>query len=87
MSIESIGSKLSIRIFDEYMNIRKCMCSTRFNGDSFRVGSSLEDQPTPETTGLGDDYPLPLSMISTLESGRPDKFRKRIKERKERRDN
>ena len=33
-SIESIGSKLAMRIFDEYANILKCMYSTRFNGGS-----------------------------------------------------
>ena len=49
-SIESIGSKLAMRIFDEYPNILKYMYSTRFNGGSTRVGTSLEAQPTPETT-------------------------------------
>jgi len=33
-SIDSIGSKLAMRIFDEYANILKCMYSTRFNGVS-----------------------------------------------------
>ncbi len=74
-SIESIGPKLVMRIFDEYANILNCMCSTRFNGDSTAVGSSPEDQPTPETTTP--------SLIRSLESGRPDKFRKRTNENKE----
>ncbi len=41
-SIETIGSKLAIRIivFDEYVNILRCMYSTRFNGDPSRTGSS-----------------------------------------------
>ena len=30
--IESIRSKLAFKIFDEYANILKGMCSTRFNG-------------------------------------------------------
>ena len=42
VSIESIGPKLVMRIFDEYVNILKYMYSTRFNGGSTRVGSSLE---------------------------------------------
>ena len=70
-SIESIGSKLAMRIFDEYANILKCMYSTRFNGGSTRAGTSSEAQPTPNA-----DTP---SLISTLETGRPDKFRKRGK--------
>ena len=77
-SIESIGSKLDMRIFDEYANILKYMYSIRFNGVSTRVGTSLETQPTPET-----DTP---SLISTLKSGRPDKFRKRRKGSKEKSD-
>ena len=54
------------------------MYSTRFNGGPVKVGSSLEDQPTPES--------VTPSLIRTLESGRPDKFRKRIKGEKERSD-
>ena len=42
-SIESIGSKLVMKIFDEYVNILRCMYSTRFNGDPSRTGSSHED--------------------------------------------
>ena len=72
-SIESIGSKLAMRIFDEYPN--KCMYSTRFNGDSTGSGSSPKDQPTPETTNP--------SLIRSLESGHPDKFRKWTKGNKE----
>ena len=37
-SIESIGSKLAMRIFDENANILKCMHSTRFNGGSTGAG-------------------------------------------------
>ena len=39
-SIESIGSKLAMRIFDEYANILRCMYSTRFNGGSTGTGTS-----------------------------------------------
>ena len=40
--IESIYSKLTMRVFDEYTNILKYMYSTRFNGGSGRSGSSSE---------------------------------------------
>ena len=62
-SIESIGSKLAMRIFDEYANILKCMYRTRFNGAPPGQGTSLEAQPTPET--------VTPSLIRTLESGGP----------------
>ena len=57
-----------LKIFDEYANILRCMYSTRFNGDSSGIGSSPGDPPSPET-------PTP-SLIRSLESGLPDKFRK-----------
>ena len=74
-SIEAIESKLAMRIFDEYANILRCMYSTRFSGGSSGTGSSPEDQPIPETS-------IP-SLIRSLESGRPDKFRRRTSGRKE----
>ena len=73
--IETIGSKLTMKIFDEYANILRCMYNTRFNGDPSRTGSSHEDHSIPET-------PTP-SLIRSLESGRPDKFRRRTKGTKE----
>ena len=69
-SIEVIGSKLVMKIFDEYANILRCMYNTRFNGDPSRTGSSHEDHLIPET-------PTP-SLIRSLQSGHPDKFRRRI---------
>ena len=77
-SIESIGSKLAMRIFDEYANILRCMHSIRFNGDSSGTGSSHRDPPSPET-------PTP-PLIRSLESGRPDKFRKGANRNKEGKD-
>ena len=74
-SIETIGSKLAKRMFDEYANILRCMYNTRFSGGSSETGSSLEDQPIPRTSTP--------SFITSLESGRPDKFRRRIGGRKE----
>ncbi len=77
-SIEVIGSKLATKIFDEYANILRCMYSTRFTGDPSRTGSSHEDNPIPEN-------PSP-PLIRSLESGRPDKFRRRTKGTREGKD-
>jgi hypothetical protein len=41
-SIESIRSKLALKILDEYSNILKDMFSTRFNGPPSHVGQSWE---------------------------------------------
>ena len=73
-SIEVIGSKLVVRIFDEYANILRYIYITRFKGDPSRIGSSHEDNPIPET--------LTPSLIRSLQSGRPDKFRRRISGRR-----
>ena len=63
--------RLFFGIFDEWENILNLMYSTTFNGVSTRVGTSLETQQTPET--------VTPSLIITMESGLPDKFRKRKK--------
>ena len=70
-SIESIGSKLAMRIFDEYANILRCMYSIRFNGDSSGAGSSHRNPSSSET-------PTP-PLIRSLDTGCPNKFRKRVK--------
>jgi hypothetical protein len=77
-NIESIGSKLIMRLFHEYTIILKYICSTRFNGDSTRSDTHLEAQTTPST-----DTP---SVVNTPETSRPDKFRKRKRGDKERGD-
>ena len=46
-SIQSIYSKLAMRVFDVYANILKCMYSTRFIGASTRSEASAEAQSTP----------------------------------------
>ncbi len=46
-SIQSIYSKLALRVFDVYANILKCMYVTRFSGGPTRSEASPEDQPTP----------------------------------------
>ena len=70
-SIDSIGSKLARRIFDEDANILRCMYSVRFNRDSPGTGSSHRDPSSPVT-------PTP-PLIRSLDTGRPDRHRKRIK--------
>jgi hypothetical protein len=46
-SINSIYSKLAMRVFDVYVNILKCMYSTRFSGGATRSEASPNAQPTP----------------------------------------
>ncbi len=77
-SIEDIGSRLVMKIFDEYVNIPSFMYSTRFRGGSSGTGSSTEDPPIPKTSTP--------SLIRSLESGRPDNFRRRTSGTKEGRD-
>jgi hypothetical protein len=67
-----------MKIFDEYVNILRSMYITRFNGDPSKTGSSHEDHPIPET-------PTP-SLIRSLESRCPDKFRRQIGASKEGKD-
>ncbi len=46
-SINSIYSKLTMRVFDVYANILKCMYNTRFSGGATRSEVSSDAQPTP----------------------------------------
>ncbi len=71
-SINSIYSKLAMRVFDVYANILKCMYITRFNGGTTRSEACPNAQPTPfVVTSL-------THTINTLP--KPDKFKKRKKE-------
>ncbi len=45
-SINSIYSKLAMRVFDVYVNILKCTYSTRFSWDATRSETSPDTQPT-----------------------------------------
>jgi len=45
-SIQSVYSKLTMRVFDVYANILKCMYSTRFGGGSTKSEASPEDRMT-----------------------------------------
>jgi hypothetical protein len=70
-SINSIYSKLAMRVFDVYANILKCMYSTRFSGGATRSEASSETQP------------IPLVVTSTHTIGtlpKPDNFKRRKKE-------
>ncbi len=49
-SIQSVYSKLTMRVFDVYANILKCMYSTRFSGGSTKLEDSPEAQSSPITT-------------------------------------
>jgi hypothetical protein len=72
--IETIGSKLALRIFDEYPNILRYVYITRFRGGSSGTGSSTEGPQIPEVSVL--------SLIRSLESGLPDNFRRRTERNK-----
>ena len=48
-SIQSVYSKLTMRVLDVYANILKCMYSTRFSGGSTKLKDSLEAQSSPIT--------------------------------------
>jgi hydrogenase maturation factor HypF (carbamoyltransferase family) len=63
-SIQSIYSKLVMRVFDVYANILKCMYSTRFSGGPTRSGASSESQSTSNVV---------TPLIRTLDTSRPDK--------------
>ena len=76
-SIQSIYSKLAMRVFDVYANILKCMCSTRFGGGPTRSEASPEDQPTPIVV---------TPLIRTIDTSRPDKYKTRRKESQEAKD-
>ncbi len=68
-SINSIYSKLAMRVFDVYANTLKCMYSTRFSGGATRSEASPNAQPTPfVVTSL-------THTINTLP--KPDKFKRR----------
>ena len=70
-SIQSVYSKLTMRVFDVYANILKCMYNTRFSGGSTKSEDPLEAQLTPTAA-------TPLLRI--LDTSRPDKYKRRRKE-------
>ena len=72
VSIGSIYSKLTMRTFDVYANVLKCMYSTRFNGSATGPEASADAQPTPRV-----DTVL-THPINTLPQS--DKYKRRKKE-------
>ena len=76
-SIQSIYSKLEMRVFDVYANILKCMYSTRFSGASTKSEASPEAQSTPI---------IVTPLIRTIDTSRPDKHKRRRKESHEAKD-
>ena len=78
VSIGSIYSKLTMRTFDVYANVLKCMYSTRFNGGATGPEASADAQPTPRV-----DTAL-THPINTLPH--PDKYKRRQKESPKERD-
>ena len=77
-SVQSIYSKLGMRVFDVYTNILKCMYSTRFSGGSTMLEDSSDAQATPIVA---------TSLTRTIDTlPKPDKFKRRKKESPESKD-
>jgi hypothetical protein len=66
-SIQSMYSKLAMRVFDVYTNILKCMYNIRFSGGPTRLEASPEAQPTPIVI---------TTLIRTTVTFHPDKYNK-----------
>ena len=78
VSIGSIYSKLTMRTFDVYANVLKCMYSTKFSGGETRSEASSDAQPTPFVV---------TSLTRTIDTlPKPDKFKRRKKESPESKD-
>ncbi len=79
-SIDSIRTKLTMTIFDEYAHILKGMYSIRFNGRPDSGGTSARPD-----TGSSDHGEVPVRpdrdpippLINSLTAWQPNKFRKR----------
>jgi ribonuclease HI len=68
-SINSIYSKLAMRVFDVYANTLKCMYNTRFSGGAARSEDSSDAQPTPFVV---------TSLTHTIDPlPKPDNFKRR----------
>ncbi len=78
VSVQSMYSKLGMRVFDVYANILKCMYSTRFSGGSTMSEASSDAQPTPIVS---------TSLTRTIDTlPKPDKFKRPKKESQETKD-
>ena len=67
VGIESIRSKLALKIFDEYANILKGMYSTQFNGRPKNKGDHDQMDTTP-----GEPSP---PLITSLQAWQPNNIR------------
>jgi len=77
--IDSIRSKLALKIFDEYANILKGMYSTRFNGrPKERVTTNTGDHDQMDTAPDGPSPPL----ITSLQAWQPNKIRRQKEKEK-----
>jgi hypothetical protein len=72
--IDSIRSKLTFKIFDEYANILKGMYSTRFNGRPKRKS----DHDQMDTVPDGSSPPL----ITSLQAWQPNKIQRQKEKEK-----
>ncbi len=73
--INSMYSKLAMRVFDVYANILKCMYITRFSGGATRSEASSDAQPTPFVV---------TSLTHTIDTlPKPDNFKRSKKENPE----
>jgi hypothetical protein len=72
--IDSIRSKLTLKIFDEYANILKGMYSTRFNGRPKNKG----DHDQMDTAPGGPSPPL----ITSLQAWQPNNIRRQKEKEK-----
>jgi hypothetical protein len=71
-SINSIYSKLMMRVFDVYSNTLKYMYSTRYSGGATRSETSTDAQPNPFVV---------TSLTRTVDTlPKPDNFKRRKKE-------
>jgi hypothetical protein len=77
-SINSIYSKLAMRVFDVYANTLKCMYSIRFSGGTTKSEASSDAQPPPSVV---------TSLTHTIDTlPKPDHFKRRKKESPEAKD-
>jgi len=73
-SIQFIYSKLTMRVFDVYTNILKCMYRTRFIGGS----TKLEASPEAQSTSI-----VATPLLRTIDTSCPDRHKRRRKENRE----
>jgi hypothetical protein len=71
VNIQSIYSKLTMRVFDVYTNMPKFIYSARFYGGSSRSEDSPEAQSTPIVV---------TPLIRTIDTSRPDNHKRGRKE-------